>query len=70
MQQQSIKCIFEKNWKSYLGLWKGFEPSCNLTMKFFIDLDGCMNKGQKVSTMVVVRYAKASTKLIERMEIP
>jgi hypothetical protein len=39
-------------------------------MKFFIDLDGCMNKGQKVSTMVVVRYAKASTKLIERMEIP
>ncbi len=39
-------------------------------MKFFIDLDGCMDKGQKVSTMVVIRLLEALTKLIERMGIP
>jgi len=58
MQPQSIKCIFEKTWKSYLRL-KRVLTKLQSSYDFFIDLDGCMNKGQKVSTMVAIKLSKA-----------
>jgi hypothetical protein len=53
------KLHFWKKLKIIFRIVKRVLTKLQSSYEFFIDLDGCMNKGQKVSTMVAMRSSKA-----------